>query len=138
MDQPLNVVLRVRDAERTLAACIDRLLEVLPDLAERFAVLVVDQGSTDQTLEVAHELALVYPQLRVAPSATSVDTEPSGTQTGSQRHDFLVLDHQHRTPTHGDLQSLDKLRRIDPRDPTRFGDMFNWVTSPGRNVVNSG
>lgn len=138
MDQPLNVVLRVRDAERTLAACVDRLLEVLPDVAERFAVFVVDQGSTDETLEVAHELAHVYPQLRVASSATSVDTKPSGTQTGSQLFDFLVLDHQPPTPESVEMGKLDKLRIIDAGHPTRFGDMFNWVVSPGRNVMNAG
>lgn len=116
MDQSLNVVLRVRDAERTLAACIDRLLEILPDVAERFAVLVVDQGSTDQTLEVAHELALVYPQLRVASSASFADSELSGPQTGSRRHDFLVLDHQQRTPTREDLRSIGNMRRIESGD----------------------
>lgn len=41
------------------------LLEVLPDLAGRFEVAMIDHGSSDATPEVAHELAAGYPQLSV-------------------------------------------------------------------------
>jgi hypothetical protein len=42
------------------------VFDVLADLTDRFEVLLVDQGSTDHTIEVAHELAVQYPQLRVS------------------------------------------------------------------------
>lgn len=61
----LSVVVPVHNAERNLAQRIGHLLEVLPDLAAKFEVLIVDDGSTDQTEEVALELSYQYPQVRV-------------------------------------------------------------------------
>jgi hypothetical protein len=42
---------------------VEALLEVLPELTARFEVVVVDDGSTDATIEVADELATYYPQV---------------------------------------------------------------------------
>src|SRR5436190_1993479 len=39
------------------------MLEVLPELTSRFDLLIIDDGSTDATFEVAHELTLRYPQV---------------------------------------------------------------------------
>ena len=66
MDPSLSVVLPVHNAESTILRAIDELLEVLPDIAARFEILIVDDGSTDQTEEIAHDLARRFPQLRVA------------------------------------------------------------------------
>ena len=49
----LSVVVPVHNAERNLTQRIGRLLEVLPDLVAKFEVLIVDDGSADQTMEVA-------------------------------------------------------------------------------------
>ncbi len=65
MDLSLSVVLPVHNAQHTLANDVHKLLEVLPDVTTQFEILIVDDASTDQTEEVAHELALEYPQLRV-------------------------------------------------------------------------
>lgn len=61
----LSVVLPVHNAESTLARQVAELLDVLPELTSSFEVLIVDDGSTDQTEESAQELAREYPQLRV-------------------------------------------------------------------------
>lgn len=61
----LSVVVPVHNAERNLTQRIGRLLEVLPDLAAKFEVLIVDDGSTDQTEDVALELSQQFPQVRV-------------------------------------------------------------------------
>jgi glycosyltransferase involved in cell wall biosynthesis len=59
----LSIIVPVRDAEATLSEQVHHLLDVLPDLTNQFEVMVVDDGSTDHTPEVARELARQYPQL---------------------------------------------------------------------------
>ena len=65
LDHSLSVVLPVHNAESTLARQVAELLDVLPELTSSFEVLIVDDGSTDQTEESAQELAREFPQLRV-------------------------------------------------------------------------
>ena len=81
MKRSLSVVLPVCNAERTLNDSLEHIFDILSDLTERFEVLVVDDGSTDQTMEVAHELSVLYPQLRVArradPKAAATEHESS-------------------------------------------------------------
>jgi hypothetical protein len=59
----LCVIVPVRNAEAALADQVERLLEVLPDVAGCFEVLIVDDASTDHTAEIARELARRYPQV---------------------------------------------------------------------------
>jgi hypothetical protein len=65
LNDSLSVIIPVRDAEATLAADLGRLLDVLPDLTHRFEIVVVDDGSIDQTVDLARDLAAEYPQLRL-------------------------------------------------------------------------
>lgn len=55
----------VRNAQTTLEAEVTRVLDVLPDLTPEFEVVIVDNASHDATPEIAEELAIRYPQLRV-------------------------------------------------------------------------
>lgn len=68
MSRSLSLVLTVCNAEMDLANNLQHLFDVLADLTERFEILLIDEGSTDQTVETARELALRYPQLRMVPS----------------------------------------------------------------------
>lgn len=61
----LSIVLPVHNAEQTLAVRIVQLLDIVPDLTTNFEVLVINDGSTDHTEEVAYELAREYPQIHV-------------------------------------------------------------------------
>ena len=79
MSRSLSLVLQVANVEETLAENVQNLFELLNDLTERFEIVLVDQGSTDQTIDVARELAIQYPQVRIAhrdeidQSADSID-----------------------------------------------------------------
>lgn len=96
--QTLSVVLPVHNAERHLAARVDDLLEILPDLVSRFEVLIVDDGSTDHTGEVAHDLARRYPQVRVARHNRRRGIEASAKTGVSQSTGELVIVHAGNQP----------------------------------------
>lgn len=65
MELSLSVSLPVRNAPGTLSSTVAQLMEILPELVSDFELIVVDNASTDSTAEVAHELSLQYPQIRV-------------------------------------------------------------------------
>lgn len=66
MNPKLSVVLPVRNAELSLRSQVDKLLEILPDLTHRFELLIVDDGSTDQTPDIVQDIQAEFPQVRYA------------------------------------------------------------------------
>jgi hypothetical protein len=58
----LSVLLPVFNGQSTLGPEVAQLLEILPELTPTFELLIIDDGSSDDTGEVAHELSLDYPQ----------------------------------------------------------------------------
>jgi glycosyltransferase involved in cell wall biosynthesis len=65
LNTSLSIVLPVYNREHRLHGQVNDLLDVLPELTHSFEVLIVDDGSTDDTAHVAADLALIYPQVRV-------------------------------------------------------------------------
>jgi glycosyltransferase involved in cell wall biosynthesis len=65
VNDSLSLIVLVRNAEATLAQQIQHLLDLVPDFTSRFEILVVDDGSTDHTFELAADLSRQYPQLRI-------------------------------------------------------------------------
>ena len=65
MERSLSALLPVENAQSSLAETVSRILEVLPELTETFELVIIDDGSTDATIEVADELGVRYPQVRV-------------------------------------------------------------------------
>ncbi len=65
LDSSISIVLPVHNAEFQLAARVGHLLEILPDIARHFEILIVDDGSIDHTDDVGHELSQRYPQIRL-------------------------------------------------------------------------
>jgi glycosyltransferase involved in cell wall biosynthesis len=61
----LSVLLPVHNAHHKLEASVSEILEVLPELTDHFELCILDDGSTDDTADTAHELAARYPQIRV-------------------------------------------------------------------------
>lgn len=88
----LSVIVPVRNAEETLAAAVQSLLETLPDLTQRFEILIVDDASTDHTADVADELRRTYPQVRVVRHGWQWGM-PAAVLTGRKhcRHDVVLV-----------------------------------------------
>ena len=64
LNRSLTVLLPVHDAQSTLPATVIEILEMAADLSERFELLIIDDGSSDSTSEIAHDLSRHYPQIR--------------------------------------------------------------------------
>jgi hypothetical protein len=64
-NKSLTIVLPVHNAESRLRKNVGELLELASELTAKFGVLIIDDGSTDATFEVAEELASHYPQVSV-------------------------------------------------------------------------
>ncbi len=64
LDQSLSIILPTQNNETNLSRRVKELLDVLPDLTGQFEILIVDNGSTDQTEEVANDLTRVFPQVK--------------------------------------------------------------------------
>jgi glycosyltransferase involved in cell wall biosynthesis len=60
----LTIVLPIYNGETRLRECVGEILELASELTTRFGVVIIDDGSTDATFEVAEELAAQYPQSR--------------------------------------------------------------------------
>jgi glycosyltransferase involved in cell wall biosynthesis len=65
LKQSLSVLLPVHNAQATLAAKVDEILDLLLELTDRFELLITDDASTDGTWEVVRDLARRYPQVRL-------------------------------------------------------------------------
>jgi hypothetical protein len=65
LKKSLTIVLPVHNAESQLRRNVSELLELASELTAKFGVLIIDDGSTDATYEVAEELAAHYPQVSV-------------------------------------------------------------------------
>jgi len=62
----LSIVLPAYNEAPNIGVIVNRALEVLPDLAEEYEVIVVNDGSTDDTGQVTHELVSEHhPRVRL-------------------------------------------------------------------------
>ena len=63
MSIPLSYVLPVHNAEAWLQRQVEALLDDLAQQADSFELLIIDDGSLDETAHVAHQLSATYPQI---------------------------------------------------------------------------
>jgi glycosyltransferase involved in cell wall biosynthesis len=64
-NKSLTIVLPIRNEESRLRNHVRELLEIASELTPNFKILIVDDGSTDATYEVAENLVAHYPQVSV-------------------------------------------------------------------------
>ena len=64
-NKSLTIVLPVHNVESQLRRNVRELFELASELTSKFGVLIIDDGSTDSTYEVAEELASYFPQVSV-------------------------------------------------------------------------
>jgi glycosyltransferase involved in cell wall biosynthesis len=60
----LSIVIPVYNSEASLPLLAKRLAKVLPAIAPRFELILVNDGSRDRSSEVMYELAREYPWMR--------------------------------------------------------------------------
>lgn len=70
MPSSVSVVLPAYNEEANIGAVVARALEVMPGMVDEFEVIVVDDGSTDDTAEVARSLVTEhFPRVRLVSHA---------------------------------------------------------------------
>jgi hypothetical protein len=105
------VILPVHNAETTLVPLVGQLLDLLPDLTTKFEILVVDDGSCDQTAEVALDLGREYPQLRLVRHASPRGIEASvKTGMGRAHGEIIIVQEDQASVSAADLRQLWQLR----------------------------
>ena len=90
MSRSLSVLLPVKNAQATLSGAVHEILDVMTDSGDRFEVLIIDDGSTDATSEVAHDLPRHYPQIRLVRHGISRGRD-AAIRTGMERSQGEVI-----------------------------------------------
>jgi glycosyltransferase involved in cell wall biosynthesis len=113
----------VHNAQKTLESAVSEILEVLPELGgRRFEVCVVDDGSTDDTWQLADELATRYPQVRVVRHARAFGlARVIEAALQATRAEVIMLAGELYQNTPDDLRTLWRLRELEGRN-VRPGD----------------
>lgn len=92
MNSSLSLLLPVHNSQDSLHDKVQHIVEVLPDLTDWFEILVIDDGSTDATCEVAYDLARSYPQISVSRNARSLGWITTVLAKSKEtRGDFLMI-----------------------------------------------
>jgi len=87
----VTVLLPVYNAQSTLWGRAVKALETASELGEQFELVIVDDGSTDYTSEVAFELARDYPQIHAVRHGQRLGRE-AAIRSGLERsHGEVVL-----------------------------------------------
>jgi len=63
--QDLSLILPCYNEKDNLKPVVESALKILKEIAREFEIIIVDDGSTDGTGELAEELVNIYPQVRL-------------------------------------------------------------------------
>ena len=90
VDRSLTILLPVRNAQNTLADTVSEVLEVASELTSQLELVIVDDGSTDDTCEIAQELTVHYPQVKACSHGTHLG-KAAAIKTGLQHSNGEVV-----------------------------------------------
>lgn len=114
MSQKLSIILPVYNVATKLDSKVRELLDVITDLTSDFEVMIVDDGSTDDTEEVSMELDREYPQVRVLRHAGRKGPMGAARAGIAGTRGDIVLIHDIQSPISGQaIQQLWEMRNDD-------------------------
>lgn len=123
MAQSLTLVLPVHNAEATLPRQVEELLTIASELTSQFELLVIDDGSIDDTYEIANELATRFPQIRVTRHAHHRGIGPTLRGLRGRVKSDVVIVHDGAA-----LLDAEQVRRLWVE---KIGQQFRLDTRPG-------
>jgi glycosyltransferase involved in cell wall biosynthesis len=122
----LNVLLPVYNARHNLERSVVEILEVLAEISDDFELCVLDDGSTDDSAEVAAELANRYPQIRVIRHPLRLGlAEAIQTGLDNTQGDFVLFGDDAYRLDPDDLRTLWQMRDTG----RRLAAHAHWLTS---------
>ncbi|QDU28127.1 Beta-monoglucosyldiacylglycerol synthase [Anatilimnocola aggregata] len=126
----LSLIMPVRDCEATLGRQVARWLEIIPELTQRFELLIVDDGSADHTFEIAEDLSRQYPQVRALRNTVARGTQQA-VRTGMEqaRGEIVFVQDEQANISSNDLRRLWEMRQnqqlVMARTPSRVQNLSN-------------
>jgi len=115
VNDSLSIIVPLSNDEAVIQQRVHRLLELLPDLTPDFQIVLVDDGSTDHTPDIAGEIAREYPQVSLVCHRSAAGRDAaikSGMTIARGRTIFILEDQADISATN--LRRLWSLRH-DPR-----------------------
>jgi glycosyltransferase involved in cell wall biosynthesis len=94
----LSYFFPAHNEQANLQGLVDEALATLPDLADQFEIIIVDDGSRDGTPSIADELAAAHPEVRAVHHPTNLG------YGAALRSGFAVARHDALAFTDGDRQ----------------------------------
>jgi glycosyltransferase involved in cell wall biosynthesis len=133
VDNAVRVLLPVCNAQRQLETAVVEILDVLPEWTRQFELWLLDDGSTDETVELAYGLVARYPQVRVVRNSRrlGLDEALAGTLART-RADFVLFSGALYGLQPDDLQTLWQLREYQRKQ----ADQHNVPAAALQNRMN--
>lgn len=116
MSHPLCALMPFFNGQARLERCVERLLEFLPELSGGFRLCMVDDGSQDDSAEIARELAQRYPQIDLLGNRRHLGlAEALSASLGRTDAELIAINGDAYAMDPNDLRALWQLRDLDRR-----------------------